>query len=215
MSHRPKSARNEHRNERRPRDGKSANAPLYLYGLHAVEAALRNPQRQVRRLWATPNALLKLEPVLAARQIAAETVTPRDLDRKLGEGAVHQGAVIEAEPLPPAALEDLGDATLVMVLDQVTDPHNVGAILRSAAAFGAGALIMTAHHSPPLSGVLAKAASGGLEVVPVVAVANLARAMAGLGELGFERIRAGFGRRDQPRQRPQRRQDRPGARRGG
>lgn len=160
---------------------------MLIYGLHAVEAALKNPRRQVRRLLATPNALARLEPALAGRG-SVETVTPRDLDRLLGEDAVHQGAAMEAEPLPPVALEDVRDASLIVVLDQVTDPHNVGAILRSAAAFGAGALVMTEHHSPPLSGVLAKAASGGLEVVPIVMVPNLARAMAKLGDLGFERL---------------------------
>jgi 23S rRNA (guanosine2251-2'-O)-methyltransferase len=112
-------------------------------------------------------------------------VTPKDLDRMLGEDTVHQGILVEADPLPALALDDLPDARLLVVLDQITDPHNVGAILRSAAAFGADGLVMTAHHSPPLDGALAKAASGGLEHVPVVLVPNLARALAQAGDLGF------------------------------
>lgn len=121
-------------------------------------------------------------------RLELRTVTPRDLDRMLGEDTVHQGILVEAEPLDDLAIGDLGDARLLLVLDQITDPHNVGALLRSAAAFGVDGLIMTARHSPPLQGALAKAASGALEYVPVVLVPNLARALSEIGELGFTRI---------------------------
>jgi 23S rRNA (guanosine2251-2'-O)-methyltransferase len=158
---------------------------LQLYGLHAVEAALRNPARQITRLRATPNAANKLAEAIAARDIAVETVTPKALDKLLGHDAVHQGVLLDTAPLPPLDLEDIAPASLVLALDQVTDPHNVGALLRSAAAFGAEALIMQARHSAPLNAVLAKSASGALDVVPVVLVRNLGDALEELKERGF------------------------------
>ncbi len=159
-----------------------------IYGLHAAEAALANPARTILHVWTTPNAAHRLEELLIRRSLTGELTSPRDLDERLGGEAIHQGVLIEAAPLPSLGIEDLAKARLCVALDQVTDPHNVGAVLRSCAAFGADALIMTAHHSPPLSGALAKAASGGLEAVPVVLVPNLARALAQFGEMGFERI---------------------------
>jgi 23S rRNA (guanosine2251-2'-O)-methyltransferase len=159
-----------------------------IYGVHAVEAALGNPRRTVRRLYLTDNAERRLETALAARPIPHERVLPRDLDRRLGPDTVHQGALAEAEPLPEPTLAELAEGAAgrpLIVLDQVTDPHNVGAILRSAAVFGAGGLVMTRRHSPPLDGALAKSASGALEHVPVALVPNLARAIAELRELGL------------------------------
>jgi 23S rRNA (guanosine2251-2'-O)-methyltransferase len=159
-----------------------------IYGVHAVEAALANPRRSIRRLSLTDNAERRLQAALAARQIAHERVLPKDLDRRLGPDTVHQGALAEAEPLPEPSLPELAEGAAgrpLVILDHVTDPHNVGAILRSAAAFGAGGLVMTRRHSPPLDGALAKSASGALEQVPVGLVQNLARAIAGLKELGF------------------------------
>jgi 23S rRNA (guanosine2251-2'-O)-methyltransferase len=161
-----------------------------LWGLHAAEAALANPRRRVRAIYATANAAQRLSLTAMAGRPPLHTVAPRDLDRMLGVDAVHQGILLEAEPLPEPDFAALEAARLVVVLDQVTDPHNVGAVLRSAAAFGVEALVMTERHSPPLSGALAKAASGGLEHVPVALVGNLARAMSDLGEMGF--FRAGL-----------------------
>jgi 23S rRNA (guanosine2251-2'-O)-methyltransferase len=161
-----------------------------LYGLHAAEAALANPQRRVRAIYVTANAAQRLALAAAPGGAPVHIVAPRDLDRMLGPDSVHQGILIEAHPLPEPAFAALEVARLVVVLDQVTDPHNVGAVLRSAAAFGVEALVMTARHSPPLAGALAKAASGGLEHVPVALVPNLARALTDLGEMGF--LRAGL-----------------------
>jgi 23S rRNA (guanosine2251-2'-O)-methyltransferase len=173
---------------RQPDQGRPAEAPIDIYGLHAAAAALANPRRQILAASATPNAALKLRSALEARGLTPEIVQPRDLDRRLGEDAVHQGVVLRVAPLAPVSLDDLADAKLLVVLDQVTDPHNVGAVLRSAAAFGAAGLVMTARHSPSLSGVVAKAASGALDLVDIATVPNLARAMEQLGEMGFHRV---------------------------
>ena len=167
--------------ERRPES-------LWIYGFHPVMAALRNPDRQVRRILATANALKRLADEGISLPIQAEDANPRDLDRLLGADAVHQGVALQAEPLTALALDDLHEARLLLVLDQITDPHNVGAIFRSAAAFGADAVVTTGRHSPVESGVLAKAASGALDLVPHVEVQNLSRALTEIGELGFIRI---------------------------
>jgi 23S rRNA (guanosine2251-2'-O)-methyltransferase len=161
---------------------------VWIYGFHPVLAALKNPARKFRRIVATTNAVKRLAEAGAVFPTAPEAANPHDLDRLVGGEAVHQGVAVEVEPLSGIAVDALGDAQLVVVLDQVTDPHNVGAIFRSAAAFGADAVITTARHSPVESGVLAKAASGALDVVPHVEVQNLARALATIGELGFTRI---------------------------
>lgn len=172
------------------RDGDDG--PVRLYGVHAVAAALANPAREIGRLLLTDNAEHRLAAAISTRNAKPQKVAPRDLDRLLGADTVHQGAFLETVDLEEPTLEGLAASCAaagpLIVLDQVTDPHNVGAILRSAAVLGAGGLIMTRRHSPPLSGALAKAASGGLEVVPVALVGNLARAMEELGELGVHRI---------------------------
>lgn len=160
-----------------------------LYGLHTVRAALDNPKRRIKRLCITRNAATRLELThVAALPFPVETVEPREIDRLLGPDAVHQGALLEAEPLKPAPLRDLDGAALVLVLDQVTDPHNVGAIMRSAVAFGVNALVTTARHSPAESGVLAKAASGALEHIDHLTVRNLAEALEELAQAGFQTI---------------------------
>jgi 23S rRNA (guanosine2251-2'-O)-methyltransferase len=159
-----------------------------LFGVHPVEAALRNPARVFLRLMATENAAHRLADAIAARGLSPEPVTPRDLDRLLGPDTVHQGLLLETEPLPEPDLADLAEDAAsggpLILLDQVTDPHNAGAILRSAAAFGASGIITTRRHSPPLNGTLAKSASGALELIKVAQVQNLARAMQELREAG-------------------------------
>ena len=176
------------RHKSRPHDRghKAAQAgQVVIFGIHAVEAALANPRRAMAKLYLTDNAERRLGDVLAARQMAHERVLPKDLDRRLGPDTVHQGALLETAPLPEPELAELVERSAgrpLIVLDQVTDPHNVGTILRSGAAFGAGGLVMTRRHSPPLDGALAKSASGALEHVPVALVQNLARALAELKE---------------------------------
>lgn len=172
-----------------PASAGPADGLVRLYGLHTVRAALDNPQRKIRKMLVTRNAQERLEIVdLAALPFAAELVEPREIDKLTGSDAVHQGVVIEAEPLQPKRLDALGDVSLIVVLDQVTDPHNVGAILRSAVAFGAGALITTERHSPTESGVLAKSASGALEHIDHIEVRNLADALGKLHEAGFQTV---------------------------
>ncbi|CCF19073.1 tRNA/rRNA metyltransferase [Pseudorhizobium banfieldiae] len=162
---------------------------VFLYGLHTVRAALANPQRQLIRLSVTQNALARLDMGdTEALPCPADLVQPQDLDRVLGPDAIHQGVMLETRPLPVRRLEALKDSPLLLVLDQVTDPHNVGAIMRSAVAFGAGALVTTQRHSPVESGVLAKSASGALELIPHIQVTNLADALNELHALGFQTV---------------------------
>jgi 23S rRNA (guanosine2251-2'-O)-methyltransferase len=159
---------------------------VILYGWHTVTAALANPARRIRRLLATENALRRLAEEGLALAIEPELVRPDAIAARLTSDAVHQGLLAEADPLPSPAIETLDTASgVVLVLDQITDPHNVGAILRTAAAFAVVAIVTTARHSPEATGVLAKSASGALEWVPIVTVQNLARALAALRERGF------------------------------
>lgn len=173
---------------RRQASRKSETERVVLFGLHAVEAALSNPNRPVYALRATENAAHRLGPLIARRGLTPERVIPKDLDKQLGPDTVHQGVVLEVGPLAPITLDDIEPNGILLVLDQVTDPHNVGAALRSAAAFGASGLVLTERHSPPLTGTLAKSASGALDLVPIVQVKNLAEALAELGERGVLRI---------------------------
>jgi 23S rRNA (guanosine2251-2'-O)-methyltransferase len=160
-------------------------APVAIYGWHTVTAALRNPARPIRRLLATENAARRLSEEGIARPAKLEIVRPSAIAERLLPDAVHQGLYLETDPLPAPAIEDLPAKGVVLVLDQITDPHNVGAIFRSAAAFGASAIVTTQRHSPDATGALAKAASGALELVPLVNVQNLARALAALKHSGF------------------------------
>jgi 23S rRNA (guanosine2251-2'-O)-methyltransferase len=156
-----------------------------LYGWHPVTLALANPNRTIRKLWLTENAARRLSDENIDTRVPPELVRPEDIDRRLGPDAVHQGMLAEVDPLESPDLDDLPQDGMVLVLDQITDPHNVGAILRSAAAFKVNAVITTNRHSPEATGVLAKSASGALELVPIIAVPNLARALNQLNDQGF------------------------------
>jgi 23S rRNA (guanosine2251-2'-O)-methyltransferase len=175
------------RPDRRGGDLRAAGRGQWLWGRHPVLAALANPDRRVHRVLATTETA-----AVVGDGARPEVVARADIDRVLPPGAIHQGLALLADPLAPPTPEELcltaaADA-VVMVLDQVTDPHNVGAILRSAAAFGATAVLVTDRHAAAETGTLAKAASGALEHVPLVPVVNLARALRTLGEAGFWRI---------------------------
>jgi 23S rRNA (guanosine2251-2'-O)-methyltransferase len=176
---RRKQSHQKHSNPNRPR----------LWGRHAVAAALDNPERKVLRAWATREAAALMNFPKDLQVVFAEAA---DLGRLVPGDAPHQGVVIEVEPLEDAWLDGLlheaGERAILLVLDQVTDPHNVGAILRSAAAFGVLGIVTQDRHSPPENGVIAKAASGALERVPWIRVVNLARALEEIAEAGFWRI---------------------------
>lgn len=185
--------RNRPKPRKRGRPDGPASPLERIHGLHAASAALLNPLRGISSVVATENAARRLGAELERRGLAPEIATAAEISSRLGGDTVHQGVLLEADPLPGAALNDIlagysPDSGPLVVLDQVTDPHNAGAVLRSAAAFGAAALVMTARHSPPLDGALAKAASGALEHVPVARVANLARALREIGDAGLLRI---------------------------
>jgi 23S rRNA (guanosine2251-2'-O)-methyltransferase len=165
------------------------NRPRF-WGRHAVTAALANPERVVRKMWGTREALASLDLPSGMPVVFAEAP---DLGRLVPSDAPHQGLVAEVDPLEDVWLGDLlaqgeGDRRPLIVLDQVTDPHNVGAIMRSAAAFDALGIVTQDRHAPPESGALARSASGALEVVPWVRVVNLARALDEIGDAGFWRI---------------------------
>src|SRR5712691_4206952 len=143
---------------------------VLLYGWHPVKAALENPNRRIRKLIVTENALRRLQQSGTGLPIEPQIVPPNAFLAYVPADAVHQGLLAEAEPLPAPAIDDLDARGIVLVLDQITDPHNMGAILRSAAAFAAAALITTSRHSPEATGALAKSASGALEYVPILAI---------------------------------------------
>src|SRR3982074_369360 len=168
----------------RDRDA-SPDGPAILYGWHTVAAGLGNPQRTIRKLLLTENAARRLADDNIDTRVTPEIVRPSLIDQRLGPDAVHQGLLAEADPLPSPDIDTLAQEGIVLVLDQITDPHNVGAIMRSAAAFAVKAIVTTARHSPEATGVLAKSASGALELVPLVTVQNLARALSGLNDQGF------------------------------
>lgn len=159
-----------------------------IYGAHAVMAALANPQRNVIELTASENAAARFEEELAALNAKPTIMATAEISRHLPRDAVHQGLVLKTNQLPDLDLDDVPQGGILVVLDQVTDPHNVGAILRSCAAFQVDAIVTTSRHSPVSNGTLAKTASGALEHVPLVRVANLARALDKLADRGFERI---------------------------
>ncbi len=169
-----------------------ARETVWLFGLHAVRDALVNPAREKLRLVVTKNALDKLEDAIADAGVEVELTDPRHFSAPIDEGSVHQGAALEVRPLNWGKLADIaisgaGDPLLVL-LDRVTDPHNVGAILRSAEVFGARAVIAPRHHSAPESGALAKTASGALERQPYLKVTNLADTMLELKAMGYTMV---------------------------
>jgi len=159
-----------------------------IYGFRSVEAALKAPRRALVRLYATAAAAERLRPEIEARGVETRVMSLEEIAVRSPRDAVHQGVLLEARPLAPIDLSELPPNGLVLILDQITDPHNVGAILRTAAAFAVDALIVTERHSPEFSGVLAKSASGGLEHVPIASVTNLARALEEIGDLGYLRV---------------------------
>lgn len=170
--------------------GRASTGQVRLWGHHAVEAALKNPTRQHHKLWATRDAIAALDGELP-ENFPVEYADVQDLARLVTRDAPHQGIVLECSPLEDIHLDEAiaenPGGTLVF-LDSVTDPHNVGAILRSAAAFNAAAIVTQDRHAPSESGVLAKSASGALEIVPWVRVVNLARALEEAAENGYWRI---------------------------
>ncbi len=161
----------------------------WLYGLHTVKSALLNKKRQIRRVIATQPALEKIAGECRRRGLAPETISMQDISHALPPNAVHQGVAAEVMPLPGLSLEQYLAQNPVhkplLLLDQVTDPHNVGAIIRSAAAFGAGAVVVTKDNAPQESAVLAKASSGGIEIVPLIMVTNLSQSMEMLKKSGY------------------------------
>ena len=167
-------------------DSRRTGAP-WLYGRHAVKAALANPDRHVLRLV----TLVEMQDLPARDGIVPELLSREALEALLPPGAVHQGIALQAEPLPDWPIEEICDraeareTALVVVLDQVTDPHNIGAVLRSSAVFGALSVVIQDRNAPEPTGAMAKAASGALETVPLVRVVNLVRALDALKNAGF------------------------------
>ena len=174
---------------RRPKRSSATPDSPWIYGLHAVTAALANPERQCQRLVATPDVAENLD--MGDTGLAVEIVDRQEIGSLLPAGAVHQGIALLASPLKSISVEEIVQVTesqersLVVALDQVTDPQNVGAVLRSAAAFGAGALLVPDRHTPDTSGALVKAASGAAETVPMVRPTNLVRALEYLKSAGY------------------------------
>ena len=182
---RPKPRRSPRRDLPFDERRQAADGPAILYGWHTVKAALENPARRIRRLYATENAARRLADDGVALPVTPVLVRPDTIAARLGPDAVHQGLLAEADPLPSPDLDELPASGIVLVLDQITDPHNVGAILRTAAGFAVSAIVTTARHSPEATGVLAKSASGALDYVPIVTVQNLARALGEMKERGY------------------------------
>jgi len=163
---------------------------LWLYGLHTVKAALANSGRRCHRCLLTRPAADNIGDKALSR-VRAEIVAPEQVSRVLPQGAVHQGVALSCDPLSPRKIEEIASLPgrkLVLILDQIADPHNVGAILRSAAAFDAAAVVVQERHAPSESGALAKAASGALDIIPYLSVVNIARALEQLGDHGFWRV---------------------------
>jgi 23S rRNA (guanosine2251-2'-O)-methyltransferase len=177
-----------HNKPPKPAPGTRDDGNHVLYGIHTVAEALKNSERRFIKLVGTENGLTRLREEIGDLPTTPEVTGIDLMSRQLPKDAVHQGVLLIAEPLPAMELAAAPQDGVLLALDQVTDPHNVGAILRSAAVLGAAGLIMTARHSPPLDGTLAKSASGALEHVPVMLVQNLVRTLVALADTGVIRI---------------------------
>lgn len=192
MNHSNNTNKPTRRHTSSPRQGtrrKTRSDEVFLFGLHSVRSAIENPDRVIKRLYVSEKGLERL--ALSDAQlkgVAIRTKEPRELDQFVGRDSVHQGVVLEVSPLAAKDLGDLKECNLILLLDQITDPHNVGAILRSAVAMGAGAVISTHRHSAKESGVLAKSASGALDMIDMIEVKNLAHAIDELHFQGFQTI---------------------------
>lgn len=173
---------------RGPNRNASRQQQLWLWGAHSVISAINNPARHFKHLYATSNAVHHIKDAAASRQVQVEILPVEKLDRLLPQGSAHQGIAALADPLPELGLDDLEPGCNLVILDQVTDPHNVGAIMRTACAFGIGGLIVTNRNAPYPTGVLAKAASGAVEHLPMIRVANLARTIDILNDSGYQTI---------------------------
>lgn len=176
--------------KRHQRHSDKSSRSYWLYGLHAVRAALANPKRDIRRIVMTANTQDKIKDSLDASGFSADIITLHELEKLLPPHAVHQGVAAEVMPLPERSVEEVlsnkpNPDSVILLLDQVTDPHNVGAILRSSAAFGADAVIVTRDHAPQESAVMAKASSGGIEIVPLATITNLTQGMEVLKKRGY------------------------------
>jgi len=168
-------------------ENNSADGPVWLWGTHAVMAALGNPKRRILRLCVTKNAKARLSeiPDLSVRP---DELLPKDIDMLLPRDAVHQGMAAQMEPLPDVDLQDILDENRIIVFDQLTDPHNIGAIFRSASAFGFSSAVLQTRNVPPITGVAAKSAAGAIETVKEVRVVNISRALELLHEAGFHTV---------------------------
>lgn len=174
------------------KDRNDTGGMIWLWGTHAVKAALKNPERKCRKVLISQGADPEILQHAARSKVIVENTDHTAIERALPRDSVHQGVALLASPLEEQDVASVIEAAkrpcCLVLLDQVTDPHNFGAVIRSAAAFGACAVVVQDRHSPPASGVLAKAASGALETVPIVRVVNIARALEQLGENGFLRL---------------------------
>jgi 23S rRNA (guanosine2251-2'-O)-methyltransferase len=188
----PRQARHGEDDRSDRRSGPPKAEPQWVWGLHPVRAALGNKRRTIERLMVTAQSQVAIAPLAKARNIEAEIVDAGRIGNMVPPDSVHQGVAALLAPMEAMdiqdAVEGIASPRRVVVLDQVTDPHNIGAILRSAAAFGVAAAIVQDRHTPQVSGIVAKAASGAAEIVPLVRVTNIARALEELEEMGFQRI---------------------------
>ncbi len=187
-----KSSRQKSRSSRKPPNstrGSARPTQLHLYGIHVLVEALKNPARKKHRLLVTKNAYHRLEkPIANSAGLEIFEASPGDLENIVGKDAVHQGAVLECDPLPAKTLDDLLPGSPIVVLDQISDPHNVGAIMRSCVAMGVETLITTVRSSAPQTAVLAKSACGALDLIDLIEVSNLSKAIGVLNSQGYQTI---------------------------